>query len=187
LELRIAHTPAKLVRQHRHLASRIDNDFRKELLARAVRHLHFDTNCLIAFKQHLFHKDALVHSNALFSSVIDQQMIKLRARDLPRDSALVMHRFEEVERPRFLTRGIRKLHTVLSNKRTFLHFFEYAEPSKRPVSVSHQRFADVMTRKDLFFEKNYLAPFARENAGNSAPCGSTTHYDDVEIIIGIHA
>jgi hypothetical protein len=128
-----------------------------------------------------------MYSNALLSSVIDQQVIKLRARDLPRDSTLVMDRFEEVERPRFFPSGIRKLHTVLSNERTFLHFFEYAQPSERPVSVSHQRLADVMTRKDLFFEKDYLAPFARENAGNSAPCGSTTHYDDVEIIIGIHA
>src|SRR6185437_13863725 len=98
-----------------------------------------------------------------------------------------MDSFEEVERSRFFSGGIRKLHTVLPNKRTCLQFFEYTQTSKRPVSISHQRFADVMTRKDFFLEKNYLAAFACENAGHRTPCGSTTHYDDVEIIIGIHA
>jgi hypothetical protein len=67
--------------------------------------------------------------------------------------------------------------------------FNFSSKPKRrkgPVSVSHQRLTDVMTRKDFFFEKDYLAPFAREHAGNGAPCGSTTHYYDVKSIC-IHA
>jgi hypothetical protein len=43
-----------------------------------------------------------------------------------------------------------------------------------------------MPRKNLFLEKDYLAAFARQNAGNGTPRGSTTHYDDV-ISIVIHA
>src|SRR4051794_39966416 len=98
-----------------------------------------------------------------------------------------MYRLEEVERPRLLARRICKLHAVLPNKRTLLQFLEYTKTTEGPVSVGHQRFADVMTRKNLFLENDYLASFARENAGNSAPCWSTTHYNDVEIIICIHA
>src|SRR6185503_6875461 len=127
-----------------------------------------------------------MNRNALLSSVIDQQMIELRARDLPRHSTLMMHCFKEVERTRLLPRGIRKLHTVLPNEWTFLQLLEHSQTTERPVSVGHQRFTNVMTRKNFFFEKDYLAPFTRENAGNRAPCGSTTHYDDVEIIC-IHA
>jgi aminopeptidase N len=97
-----------------------------------------------------------------------------------------MHRFEEVERPRLFPSSIRKLDTVLPNEWTFFQFLEQTQTPESPVSVSHQRFADVMTRKDFFFEKDYLAPFAREDAGNGAPRGSTTHYYDVESIC-IHA
>ena len=93
-----------------------------------------------------------MHNRALLSSMIDQQVIELRARDLPRDGTLVMHRFKEIERPRLLARGIRKLHAVLANKRTCLQFLEHAQTTEGPVSVSHQRFADVMTRKNFFLE-----------------------------------
>src|SRR6185369_13114751 len=113
-------------------------------------------------------------------------MIKLRARYLPRDGTLVMHGFEEIERPRLLARRVGKLHAVLAHKRALPEFLEYAETAEGPVSVGHQRFADVMTRKNFFFENDYLAAFARQNAGNGAPCGSTTHYDDVVCIV-IHA
>src|ERR1043165_909055 len=187
LEFRIAHTPAKLVREHSHLAGRIDNHFSEVLLTRAVLHLHFDTHGAIAFKEHLLHEHALVYNRTLLGSVIDQEMIELRARDLPRDRAFVVHCFEEVERPRLFTGRIRKLHAVLPNEWTFSQFFEHSETLKGPVGVSHQRLTDVMTRKYLFLEKDYLAPLARQHAGHGAPCGSTTHYNDVKSIIGIHA
>jgi hypothetical protein len=44
----------------------------------------------------------------------------------------------------------------------------------------------MMTRKYFFFEEDYFAPFARENAGDRAPGGPATHYNDVESV-GIHA
>src|SRR5689334_5400731 len=120
-----------------------------------------------------------MNRHALLSSVIDQQVVKLRARDLPRHSALVMHRLEKIEWPGLFTRRVRKLHAVLPNEGTFLQLFEYTETTEGPIRISHQRFADVMARKDLLLKKNYLSSFACENAGNRAPCGSSTHYDYV--------
>src|ERR1700752_396966 len=99
LELRIAYAPAKLVREHRTLTSGIDDDFRIELLTRAVLHLHFDANRSIAFKEHLLHLDSLMHHHTLLGSMINQQVIELCARDLPGDSAFVMHGLKEVKRP----------------------------------------------------------------------------------------
>src|SRR6185295_8597450 len=113
LEFRIADAPAKLVREHRHLASRINNHFGKKLLTRAVLHLHFNTYGAIAFKEHLLHEHALVHNGTLVGRVIKQQMIELRARDLPRDGAFVMNSLEEVKRTRLFAGRIRKLDTVL--------------------------------------------------------------------------
>jgi hypothetical protein len=98
LKFRIAHAPAELVREHRQLSGRIDNDVCVELFARAVLHLHFNTNRTISLKQHLLHQHALMYSRTLLSSMINQEVIEFRARHLPGDSTLVMHRFEEVER-----------------------------------------------------------------------------------------
>jgi len=39
----------------------------------------------------------------LVGRVVNQQVIELRARDLPGDRALMMHGLEEIERPRLLT------------------------------------------------------------------------------------
>src|SRR6185503_3089163 len=107
-------------------------------------------------------------------------MIELRARDLPRDRTFMMHSLEEIERPRLFACRICKLDTVLPNEWTFLQFLEQAETSKGPIRVSHQRLANVMSRKYFFLEQDYLAPFARQHAGHGAPCGSTTHYYDVK-------
>jgi len=114
--------------------------------------LHLDTNRAIPFKEHLLYKHTLMHNRALFSRVINQQMIELRARDLPRDSALVVHSLKEVERARLLAGRICKLDTVLPNKWTLLQFLEQSETLKRPLRVSHQRLANVMSRKYFFLE-----------------------------------
>src|SRR6185369_4977159 len=187
LQFRIANAPAKLVREHRHLASRIDNHFGVELLTRAVLHLHFDTHSAIAFKEHLLHEHALMHNRPLFGSMIDQQMIELRARDLPGDGAFVMDSLEEIKRARLFACRIRKLDTVLPNEWTLSQFFEYSKTLKGPIRVSHQRLTDMMSRKNFFLEKNYPPALARQHSSHGTPCGSTTHYNDVKSIIGIHA
>src|ERR1044071_2973395 len=168
-EFWIAHAPTKLIREHRHLASRIDNHFGKELLMRAVLHLHFDTNGAIAFKEHLLHKHALMHNRTLIGSMIDQQMIEFRARDLPRDGAFVMDSLEEVKRARLFAGRICKLDTVLPNEWTFSQFFEYSQTLKGPIGVSHQRLANVMSRKNFFLAENDLAPLARQHSGHGTP------------------
>ena len=122
-----------------------------------------------------------MHNSALLRRVIDQHVIELRTRHLPGDCAFVMHGFEEIERARLFTRWICKLDTVLADERTVLQFLEQAHAPKGPVGVSHQRFADVMTRKHFFLKQDHLAAFARQNAGNGTPRGSTTHHDDVKI------
>src|SRR5262245_33356716 len=114
-------------------------------------------------------------------------MIELGARYLPRHGTLVMHRLEEIERPRLFPRGVCELNAVLPHEWTGFQFFKQAETAERPVSVSHQRFADVMTWKNFLLEENYLAALARQNTGNRTPRGPTTHYDDVKFIVCIHA
>src|SRR6185369_5967191 len=177
-ELRIAHAPAKLVRQHRALAGGVYDHFGEELFERAVLHLHFNTNRTVAFKKHFPHEHTLVRNHALLGRVVNEQVIEFRACHLPGDGAFVMYRLEEVEGARLLARSIRKLDAVLPYEWTFSQFFEQTQTPEGPVSISHQRLTDVMTWKDFFFEKDYLAPFAREHAGNGTPCGSTTHYYD---------
>ena len=127
-----------------------------------------------------------MHDRALLRRVINQQVVKFGACDLPRDRTLVMHGFKKIERSRLLAGRVCKLHAVLANERTLFEFFEQAETTKGPIRISHQRLANMMTRKYCLLKQNHAAPFAREHAGNGTPCGSTTHYDDVEIII-IHA
>src|SRR5688500_15338184 len=117
-EFRIANAPAKLVREHRTLSSGIYHDFRIKLLTRAVLHLHFDADRLIAFKEHLLDQNTLMHHGALFGRMIDQQVIELRPRDLPGDGTLVMDGLEEVERARLLARRVCKLHAVLPHEWT---------------------------------------------------------------------
>src|ERR1700741_813532 len=114
--------------------------------------------------------------------MVDQQVIELRARDLPGDGAFVMYRFEEIKRARLFPGRIGKLHAVLPNEWTFLQFLEQPETPKGPIRVSHQRLTNVMPRKDFFLKQDYLASFARQHAGYRAPCGSTTHYYDVKSI-----
>jgi hypothetical protein len=160
LQLRIAHAPAKLVRQHRHLSGRIDDHLREKPLTRAVRQFHLDTNCAIAFKQNLLHEGALMDHHATISSVINQQLIELSAVYLPRHRALMMHRLEKVERPRLLPCRIGKLHAVLAHKRAVFEFLEQTHAPESPVSVGHQRLTDVMPRKHFFLKQDHLPAFA---------------------------
>ena len=112
-------------------------------------------------KEHLFHEHALVYNGTLVGSMINQQMIELRARDLPRDGAFVMNSLEEVKRARLFAGRICKLDTVLPNKWTFPQLLKYSETLKGPIRVSHQRLTNVMPRKNFLLEKNDLAPLAR--------------------------
>src|SRR5687768_9215617 len=185
-EFRIAYAPAKPVRQHRRLSSRVNNNFRKELLTRAVLHLHLDADRTIFFKQNLLDLHALMDHRALIGRVVDQQLIKLGARHLPGNGTLVMHSFKEIERTRFLAGGVCKLHAVLAHKRTILELLEQPHATEGPVSVGHQRLANVMARKHFFLKQNYLAAFARQNTRDGTPGRSTTHYNDV-VIICVHA
>src|SRR5688500_11707235 len=113
---------------------------------------------------------------ALFGSVVDQQMIELRPRHLPRNSALVMHRFEEIERARLLTRSVRKLHAVFAHERTVPELLEKAHATEGPVGISHQRFADVMAWENLFLKQDYLTAFARQHTGHRTSGRPTTHH-----------
>src|SRR5678815_3138247 len=94
-----------------------------------------------------------------------------------------MHGFEEIKRPRFLACGIGELDAVLPHKRALLQLLEHTHATKGPVSVSHQRFADVMTGKYCLLEQDYTATLAGQHAGDGTPCGHTTHYYDVVSII----
>src|SRR5687767_15118135 len=185
-EFRISDAPAKLVRKHRALSSRIYNNVCIKLLAGAVLHLHLDADGAISFEEHLLDQHTLMHNSALFLSVIDQHVIEFGTRDLPRHRAFVMHTLEEVERARLLPRGVCKLHAVLAHERTLFEFLEQAQAAEGPIGVSHQRFADVVTRKYFLLKQDYLAAFARQDAGNRTPCGSTTHYYDV-VFVRVHA
>src|SRR5262245_65069558 len=98
----------------------------------------------------------------------------------------MMYGFKEIERTRLFSYVICKLDTVLSDEWTLLELFQQAHPLKSPVSVSHQRLADVMPRKFFLFKKDYAATLALQNAGDRAACGSTTDYNDV-VLICIHA
>src|SRR6185503_7269330 len=111
----------------------------------------------VAFKQHLFDKHALVDRDTRFCSMIDQQFVELSAGDLPRHRTLVMHGFEEIERTRFLARRVSKLDAVLSYEWALFQLVDQTHAPECPISVSHQRLADVMTGKNLFFEQDYLA------------------------------
>src|SRR6185369_414483 len=97
-----------------------------------------------------------------------------------------MLRLKEIERTRFTTRRIRKLHTVLSHKRTGLQLLQQSHSLKSKIGVSHQRLANVMTREAFLFKQDNLAAFARKDAGDCAASWPAAHNNNVVFIDLFH-
>src|SRR5262249_50273839 len=88
LEFRITHAPAKLVRKHGLLPCRIHNDLRVICLNRPVIQLGFNSYGSFPVEQHSPYRCALEGDGAQLLRMFEQELVKLRARDLPGYRAL---------------------------------------------------------------------------------------------------
>src|SRR6185295_11080653 len=138
--------------ENRLLSRCVDDHFCVKGFKRAVLHLNLNARGAVALEEHSLDRRALIDDRALLGCVFEQKFVEGGTSNLPGHRALVMIRFEEIKRARFAARGVCELNAVLANEWTLLELLENSHSLKGPVSIGHQRFADVVPREFFLLE-----------------------------------
>ena len=94
--------------------------------------------------------------DAVLAGVVQHQLVKLAADDLPGLRTFVRIVLHEVEGLRDPASLIDELHAVFFDKMAVFELIEHVQPFEHPIGLRDQRLADVEPREVLAFEQLHL-------------------------------
>jgi hypothetical protein len=157
LQVRVHAAEAELAGKDRRLAGGVDDDLRADLtnlgLAIGAGELQLRADCSLAFHQHVEHAHFLHDVGAIFGRRLEQHLVELWTRHMPRLAPLVRVVPAKQKRRRLAAGVVHELNADFLRVAALLELVENAQLLEHEVNVGHQRLADVATGEPLALDQ----------------------------------